>query len=235
MNRCLVFLIALLSSFALNANPQELPKLSLTASATILKPADEFQLKIGVITYGETAQQALAENNQKMNQVFENLTKMGLEEHEYETHQFNINPTYTPAPRDPPPYWKPSINGYEVINTILIHTSKLEMAGTIIDLANQAGANTLSDIRFTLRNSRDYWTEALSAAASNAVADAQTIARATGVSLVRVLSISLNHAQVQSPHLNLAAFAKVADFSTPIEPGDVSIEASVTVVYEIGN
>lgn len=232
MNRYLIFFIALLPACFLNAGTQEVPKLTLTASATILKPADELQLKIGVVTYGETAQAALAENNTKMNQIFENLTKINLSENDYETNQFTINPTYTPVPKDPPPFWKQSINGYEVINTILIHTSQLEMAGTIIDLANQAGANTISDIRFTLSNSRNYWTEALTAAGYNAVSDAQAIARATGVNLVRVLSISLNHTQVRAPYLNLSAFAK-ADVSTPIEPGDVSIEASVTLIYEI--
>lgn len=234
MHRCLILFIALLPAFTLKANTQEVPRLTLTASATILKPADELQLKIGVVTYGETVQEALAENNIKMNQILENLTQIDLSENEYETHQFTINPTYTPVPKDPPPFWKQSINGYEIINTILVHTSQLEMAGTIIDLANGAGANTISDIRFILSNSRNYWTEALTAAGSNAVSDAQALARATGVNLVRVLSISLNHTQVRSPHLNLSAFAK-ADLSTPIEPGDVSIEASVTLIYEIGS
>ncbi|MBX7066276.1 MAG: SIMPL domain-containing protein [Parachlamydiales bacterium] len=225
-------LFALISTFSLFA--QDVPKLTLTASASIPKPADELQLKIGVVTYAETAEAALADNNSRMNRVFDDLMRAGLDRDDYETNQFSINPTYTPTPKDPPPHWKPSINGYEVRNTLQIHTPKLDMAGTIIDLANKAGANSITDIHFGLRNSRNYWTEALSAAGANAVSDAQAIANATGVRLIRVLNISLNHTQVKSPPLNFCA-ARPADFSTPIEAGDVSIEASVTLIYEIGN
>ncbi|MBF8262935.1 MAG: putative periplasmic immunogenic protein [Parachlamydiales bacterium] len=212
---------------------QDVPKLHLSASATIWKPSDELQLKIGVITLGETAEGALAENSGKMRKILASLEMVGFDKNDYETSQFSINPTYTPYPQNPPPHWRPSINGYEVTNSILIHTPKLDMAGQVIDLANQAGANSITDIRFGLRHSRDYWTEALTAAGTNAISDAQAIARATGVQLIRVLSITLNHTQVRSPQINLPCMAKVGDASPPIEPGEVSIEANVTLVYEI--
>jgi uncharacterized protein YggE len=143
---------------------QDISKLTLSASASISKPADELQMKIGVITYGLTAEEALQENSSKMRAALVNLELSGLTSDDYETNQFSIKPTYTPWPANPPPDWRQMINGYEVMNSILIHTRKLEMAGKIIDLANQAGANSINDIRFTLHSVRDHWTEALSAA-----------------------------------------------------------------------
>lgn len=229
---CLI--TVLLPIVSIHAGEQDLPKLTLSATATISKPADELQMKIGVVTLALTAEEALAENSAKMRTILANLEKAGLNKNDYETSQFSINPTYSPCPKDPPPHWRPSINGYEVTNTVLIHTGKLEMAGEVIDLANQAGANSITDIRFGLHSTREYWTEALEAAGANAVADAHAIARATGVQLIRILSISLNHTQVRSPQLNLASFAKAAGPSAPpIEPGDVLIEANVSLVYEI--
>lgn len=212
---------------------EDVPKLTLSATATIWKPSDELQLKIGVITLGDTAQEALAENSGKMMEMIAGLQMAGLTKNDYETNQFSIKPTYTPCPQNPQPNWRPSINGYEVSNSILVHTPKLDMAGKIIDLTNQAGANSITDIRFGLHSSRDYWTEALTAAALNAVSDAQAIAQATGVRLVRVLSITLNHTQVRSPNLDSASFMKVGKAAPPIEPGEVSIEANVSLVYEI--
>jgi len=230
-----IFLSAAMTLFA---SGHDVPKLTLSASATIWKPADELQMKIGVVTLGRNAEAALAENSGKMRAIIAHIEAAGMNKDDYETNQFSINPTYTPCPKDPPPSWRPSINGYEVTNTLLIHTDKLDMAGKIIDLANQAGANSITDIRFGLRSSRDYWTEALTAAGANAVNDAEAIARATGVRLVRVLSISLNHTHVRAPHLNLACLAKSAgghEAAPPIEPGEVSIEANVSLVYEIGS
>lgn len=228
-----IFLTALLPFLPVDAINQDIPTLTLSASATIMKPSDELQLKIGVVTLGATAEQALAENSFKMQGVVANLETISLTKGDYETSHFSINPTYTPYPKNPPENWKPSINGYEVTNTILIHTPKLDMAGKIIDMANRAGANSITDIKFGLRNSREYWTEALAAAGSNAVKDAKAIAGATGVQLGRVLSITLNHTQVSSPHLNIASLAKAIDATPPIEPGEVSITANVTLIYEI--
>ena len=227
MKLLVFFVSALISVHAL-----DVPTLSLSASATIWKPSDELQLKIGVVTLGVSAQEALAENSSKMRGVIQNLEVIGLSGDDYETSNFSINPTYTPCPKDPPPSWRQTINGYEVTNTILIRTPKLDLAGSIIDSANKAGANSITDIRFGLRHARDHWSEALTQAGLNAVSDAQAIARATGVRLVRVRSITLNSTQVHSPQLNLAGMAKCAQ-STPIEPGEVSITANVTLLYEI--
>jgi uncharacterized protein YggE len=226
---CLLFLVCAL--FTLEAS-QEVSKLTLNATATVWKPSDELQLKIGIVTLGETAGDALAENSAKMNAVLIELQRIGLTRDEYETHQFSIQPTYTPAPLHPPANWKPSINGYEVTNTLLVRTAQLDLAGRIIDAANAAGSNQISDIRFGLKNSREYWSEALTAAGRNAVRDAEAIAAATGVRLVRVLSISLNNTQVQGREIGMMCMARGAA-ATPIEAGDVSITANVSVVYEI--
>jgi hypothetical protein len=210
----------------------DIPTLTLSANAAIHKPSDELQMKIGVVTLATTAESALFENSTKMQDVIENLNLTGLTTDDYETSHFSINPTYTPYPLNPPLDWKPSINGYEVTNTILIHTPKLNLAGKIIDVAHRSGANSITEVRFALRNPRDYWTEALTAAGANAVKDAQAIASATGVRLVRVRSISLNHTHVSAPQLNIACIDSRGS-APPIEPGEVSITANVTLVYEI--
>ena len=235
MKLLMLVVFAFFSFVSLNAFPQDVPKLTLSSSAKIQKPADELQLKIGVITRSVTAEEALEENSFKMRNVIDNLEAAGFNKDDYETSQFSINPTYTPYPKNPPTDWRQTINGYEVTNSILIHTDKLDMAGKIIDLSNKAGANSITDVKFGLRYARDYWTEALEAAGSNAIKDAKAIAKATGVQLVRVLSISLNNTQVRSPQVNLECFAKAgaSEMAPPIEPGEVSIEANISLVYEI--
>ncbi len=234
MIRFLSFCFVFLTGISVHASNQDVPKLQLSASASISKPADELHMKIGVITLGDTAEEALKENSRKMQDVITSIRTAGLNQDDYETSHFSINPTYSPYPQNPSPNWKQSIIGYEVTNSILVHTAQLDIAGKIIDLANRAGANSISDIRFGLHSSRTYWTEALSAAGANAVSDAQAIADATGVQLVRVLSISLNHTQVHSPQLSLPSMARMGgDAAPPIEPGEVTIEANVTLVYEI--
>lgn len=230
---CVILLLMSLSAVSY-ASHCEVPTLKLSAQATLSKPSDELQLKIGVINLGETAETALAENSIKMNAVIASLEAAGLCKKDYETGKFSIHPTYTPYPQNPPPDWKPSINGYEVSNSINIHTEKLDMAGKLLDVANKAGANSISDISFGLHNPRMYWTEALGAATTNAISDAQAISASAGVHLVRVLSISLDNLKVVSPQVSAKFLAKgVSADAPPIEPGEVTITATVTLVYEI--
>lgn len=235
MKLLIVTISALFSIVSLDACIQESPKLTLSSSAVIRKSADELQFKIGVITHAVTAEEAVQENSFKMRNIIDKLEEAGLNKNDYETSQFSINPNYTPYPNDPPPNWRQTINGYEVNNSILVHINKFDIAGKLIDLSNKAGANSITDLKFGLRNPRDYWSEALTAAGANAVKDAQSIAEATGVKLVRVLSISLDNMQTRSPKINLDWCCKNAASGSipPIEAGEISIEANITMVYEI--
>lgn len=210
-----------------------IPTITLSAQGTLHKPADELQMNIGVITFKDTANEALLENSQKMDAIIESLTAAGLTIKDYETGHFSISPTYTTYPKNPPPDWKQSINGYEVSNSIFIHTSLIDSAGKIIDAANQAGANNINAISFVLHDQRIYWNEAISLAVENAIIDAQTIAKAANLKLVRILSIALDGNHNVSPRGGFSG--KLANYSSApaIEAGDVAITANVTITYEI--
>jgi uncharacterized protein YggE len=213
---------------------EDVPKLTLTGQATLQKPADELNLSIGVVNRSANAQDALTQNSVKMQAVIDALEALGLTKADYQTGHFSITPTYTPYPKNPPPDWRAAIDGYEVNNSILIKTDKLGMAGQIIDTAIRAGANDIQNIHFSIRDLRKYWDEALAAATQNAFADAKVIADAAGVKIRRVLSIALNNTQLLLPKISSAYLRTAAAESVPpVEPGDVNIQASVTVVFEI--
>lgn len=222
---------------AKNGNGQrEVPKLSLSAEASIKKPADQLRMNIGVVTIGNTAEEALSENSIRMEAVIKGLKDAGLTKGDYETGQFSITPTYTPYPKNPPPDWRASINGYEVRNTLLIHTAAIDSAGKLIDVANQAGANTIDNIHFAISDPRLYSDEAVSTAIAYAVHDAEVIAREANVKLVQILSINTDHnIAVPQPHNLYAAKAMMSEYAPPIEAGDVALTARVSLTYEISS
>ncbi|MFQ5752731.1 MAG: SIMPL domain-containing protein, partial [bacterium] len=79
-----------------------------------------------------------------------------------------------------------------------------------------------------------YRPDIIVAATQNAMTDAQILSKAANVGIVKVLKISLDDAQVFSPVRKDRFYAEsmVAE-GVPIEAGDVQINGSVTVVYEI--
>ncbi len=212
------------------------PVLTVRGAAQLEKPADQLRIRVGVVTESDEAPTALRENSRQMNDVIDALKRTGLTDKEYQTSQFQIQPVYTRRPRQAPVDWKARIIGYRVSNSLNVKTKKLDLAGELIQAANEAGANSIDSISFGLADPRTHRSEAIRVATANAIADATTLAAAAGLRLVRVLSITLDQAAAPRPipiQRMSAGMAMAEAAPPPIQPGDVTVHASVTVQYEI--
>ena len=132
------------------------------------------------------------------------------------------------------------ITGFRVTNQVVIKTKKMDMAGPFIGTAGEAGANSVNYVQFDIADPRKHRAEAITQAAHNARADAAVLAEASGVRLMRVLSITLDNAGWQPirPQYEMArapTTAGAAVAAAPLQPGDVTIRAGVTIVYEIAS
>lgn len=212
------------------------PQLVVRGEGILFKPADQLQITLGVVTQDVDPQKALTMNNEQMTHLIDSVSKVGLSRSEYQTGQFYIQPIYTQPPRDIPPDWHQKISHYEVSNNLQIKTQHLDLAGQLISAAAQAGANKISDIQFTVQDPRLYHAEAIEVAAKNAMSDAAVLAKATGVSIVGVRSVVLDHNQSRPfPMMAKANFDSYGGESTPIEAGDVEVRAAVDIVFEISS
>ncbi len=226
--------VLLLSCASCSAETPFFPKLVVSGSAVLHKPADSLGLNISVITQADSAEKALSENNDKIQQVISSLQMAGLEKGEYHTNQFSIQPIHSTPPRTIPPDWKSQIVGYEVTNSVQVQTQKLELAPVVIDAAGQAGANQIANITFGIKDTNSYRTEAISQATANAIKDAEALAQAANIQLIRILDIKLDQPQVfPRPGPNMLYMAKM-DNAPFIEAPDVDVTANVSVTFEIG-
>lgn len=233
MKKLPFLLSALLISAECVAVAPVTPKLVVSGQTVLHKNADLVSLTIGVLSQKETAQEAIVDNNVRVQQLVTNLRALGLEKGEYFTGQFSIQPIYSPAPRNPPADWKPTIIAYEVNNSLSIKTTKLEYTGAIIDCAGKAGVDQISNIVFSLADPQMYRAEAITQAAQNALRDADALATVTGVKIVRVLDIVLEQPTIQPrPGLHLYKMAQ-AESAPFIEAPDVDVRAHVSVTFEI--
>ena len=215
---------------------ETIPMLTVTGEAALEKPADQLHISLAVVSNNPEAAKAVSENSRKMNRVIDALKRLGLTEKEYETGHFSITPRYQPRPRNSGNDWKPQIIGYTVENSLNIKTTQLSLIGDIIEDGVDAGANSVSSISFDLADRRKHRAEAIREATMNARADAEALAQAAGVKLVRVLSVNLDGARSPSPMpMEKVFMARGAADSAPppIQPGDVTVRANVTLVYEI--
>lgn len=212
-------------------------ELTVRGRAVLQVPADRMQMRIGVVVSAETAEKALQMNAQKMTLLRKALEAGGLSQSEYQTGQFQIQPNWSKRPLKSSGDGHPEIVGYTVTNVLQLKTAKIDLAGRLIESAASAGGNRIDAITFGLADPRSYRARAIAAATENAAADARSLAEAAGARLGRIVNLRLDDA-VAAPRRfaqvrMMEAGGSAAGPEVDIIPGDVAVEAGVTVVYQL--
>lgn len=187
-----------------------------------------------VETTGATAQEAGQANADLMERVIQALIQVGVGRQDIQTSGYSLFPEYAPQPR---PVVEPSrIRGYRVMNQVSVRTRQLGQVGRLIDAGLAAGANRLHGVGFEVTDSRAAEAQALQRAIGAARAAAETMAQALGVQLGPVLEASTNAEPVRPFLRQMArdgAMTMEAQAVTPVEPGEQTVHAFASVVFEI--
>jgi uncharacterized protein len=211
------------------SSAETVPQLQVRGEAELQVPADQLQLSIGVITQAETAQAALDRNSAGMQKVEQALRELGIGQQEYRTGHFGIQPQWSIQPR---PNRRPEIIGFTVTNSFTVTTTRLELAGRLIEAAVQAGANSIGDLLFGLADPKTHRAEAIRQATSHARAEAQILAAAAMINLGDILFITVDQPAVHPQRLQAVRFEAMAG-EPPLAPGEVTIRAEVAISFRI--
>jgi uncharacterized protein YggE len=228
---CVAFLV--MSSAEAMAQPASgvEPRL-LTVSGTGEAKAvpDQATISAGVVSEAKAAGDALAANSRAMNAVFATLKRFGIPDKSIQTSSFSVSPQYPDYDAKQPR----RIIGYQVSNTVTVTVDDLSKLGPALDALVSSGANSLGDIAFSVRDQKPLLAQAREAAVKDAVAKAETLARAAGVSLGPIVSIGEEGAAPPvRPMYRMAMAAAPAAAPPPVAAGEESLTANVTVSWEI--
>jgi uncharacterized protein len=183
------------------------------------------QVQLAVTTENRDLSQAQQENAYVMNQVIESLLELGISRENIKTTTYNISPQYDYVEG------KQLFRGYQVTNAITVKITNIEQVGNVIDVAVQNGANNVSNIQFTVENEQLHYQQALSLALKNALAKAQTIAATIQLQL-DPHPIKIVEEVREEPVVYRTFAAKEMTGSTPIEQGQITINATVKVQFQ---
>lgn len=209
--------------------------LSVRGEAVLMVEPDQVSVSIGVVSEAKKVKIALRENSQKMQAAIDLLASLGFTEDDYQSQNFSIHPNWSSRPTNSSHY-KREIIGYTINNSLRLSTTRLEDIGDIIAAVAGAGVNQVQSIYFDLKNPRQYREQAIRAASNNAKADANALAKANGVRLIKVYSMNLDNASAsisQIPKAVMMESRAMADSAPPIQAGDIAVRASVSIVYKI--
>lgn len=213
--------------------------LSLSAQGQSFSVPDLGVFSAGVTGSGKTAGAALAANSAKMNNVIAALKKAGIADKDIQTSNLSLNPVYADMSNqrntDPLEQQVPPIIGYQVYNQVTVKQRKLDRFGSTIDALVAAGANQVNGPSFQMNDPDAAADEARADAIKKAIARAQIYASASGLRVIRVLTITEGGGYSPQPPV-LYARAAMADMAapTPVSAGEVQSGASVSVTFELG-
>lgn len=206
------------------------PVVELTVNEIVHSAPDVAQIGAGVTTRAPTAQEAVRQNAQAMEQVIAKLRELGIASRDIQTSNFNLNPQYDYDRNG----GARTFVGYDVNNQVQVKLRDLERAGEVLDALVSAGANNIYGPNFMLEADEAAKREARTKAYQSGQAMAQEYARMAGYSGVRLLEISETFQSYgPQPVMMRASAEAAADAGTQIEPGEVGTGVTVTVKYEM--
>jgi hypothetical protein len=170
-----------------------------------------------------------------MNTVVDALAAAGVPRDQMKTTDYTITPVY----QDNNGILSGTVKTYQVTNTLQVTLKDTNVTGQIIDTAVTAGANKVNSIQFMLSDEQAQVlrSQALSKAITNARADANAVAAALNVTITgtQEADISQGYTPVVYSNYDTLALssAKAAAAPTPIQSGDITVSAQVSVTYTI--
>lgn len=199
--------------------------ITVNGNGEITARPDLAELQIEVVTESADVSVAQTENATLTNRVIQALLQLRIAREDIQTAFFNVNPQYDYIEG------KQTFRGYEVRNAISVKVRDIHKVGLVIDTAIKNGANRISSLQFKIEDEAAYYGKALALAIRNA--NGKAIAIATTLDLAyfpQPIEVVEESAGGQI-YLKVATFSQDAA-ATPIEPGLITIRATVQVKYQ---
>ncbi len=219
---------------------------TVSAEGKITARPDIAYVSLSVVSLGETVAEVNLDNTEKMNRIIDTMKKLGVEEKDIKTTQYNLWPRYNNQ-RKPviqtnqiQEVQQPEIIGYELRQSVEIKIRDLSTVDQVIDQGTKTGANQVGSLRFDIDDSSELKMQAREIAFDKAKEKAQQMAAAAGVTLGDVITFSEGGGYSPYPQARgMANFAMEMDegmaisAAPAIEPGSQEMQIIVNVTYEI--
>jgi uncharacterized protein YggE len=205
------------------------PMIVTTGDAVVRRAPDRAFLVAAVETRAKDPKEAQSQNAKAMTAVQARVTGSGIPKDAVRTLGYNIQQEFDFVNGRRVP------RGYLARNAVEVRVDALDQLGELLDAVVQAGATSISGVRFDLRDRAGAEREALRLAVADARARAEAAASGVGRTIDRVLRIDDTRREPPRP-MQMAMIARdvaPADVATPVEAGEIEIHAQATLTVSI--
>ena len=224
--------LALVVTLGCGKNQTRTTKVTVAGEATTKVEPDAAVIVLSVVTQNAQAITAQQENARKSEAVINAIKNTAGPNAEIKTSDYALQPQY-----DYRYNRLPKIVGYDARNSVIVTIADLKNVGAAIDAASSAGANSVDNVSFILRQTSPARGQALSDATHQAMNKAQSIAQALGGRVLRVVeeneSATITGDRVMEYEATLGNNGDLRKNTTPITSGQLNIKSNVQLIVEI--
>jgi uncharacterized protein len=229
-----LFLLAILLSVPAAAQTKEaqsVPVVVTTGEGIVQAVPDRALVNITAESRASNPRDAQRRNTEAMKPVLDKLRSAGIPADAIRTTHYDLQQEWDFVNN------KRVSRGYVARNTVEVRVDNLEKLGELLDVAVTAGATSVGDIRFELKERAKLEREALRLAVADARARADAAAAGSGQSIARVMRIEehgvVTPPQPPMPMMRMSAAREEAQADVPIAAGQMELRARVTLTCEL--
>ena len=221
------WIVAVVMALSLCASAET--TISVNGEGTALVAADTAFITLGVSTQDRDVRKAQEDVNRTIAAIREALIESGVPKDDINTDRINIYGIYGQDQ-----YGEEKVTSYRASSSLAIRTDDMDSIGRIIDIAFDAGANTLSEITFSAKDTLDARSTALAGAVNDARQKAEVLAAAAGLTITGISSITEGYTNNWDSGVNsFMREEKAADAAgqTVVQAAKLRVTSSVTLVF----
>lgn len=193
-------------------------QVTVTGNGSTTAVPDRLDFSFSVDSRAATARAAISRNGAAAARIVAALRAAGIAERDLQTQAVSVSPEVENR----------RVLDYVASTTVAAKIRDFDSAGTVLDAATKAGATGIDGPNLVVSRTKALYRVALARAVADARTKAAALARASGRSLGRILSVD-EAGSAPTPLESATARGPAAK----IEPGTQEIDASVTVSFAL--
>lgn len=216
----------------------QLRTISVSGEGEVKIAPDMAIVSVGVEFDALSANEAMDMASQATSAILLELVALKIDAKDIQSGSIRLSPRYAQNLLGGIDFSK--IEGYVAANEVTVKVRDLNELGALLSSVIGKGANRLNGVSFALQDPNEATDQARIQAVTEAHRRAMLYAQAAGVTLGDLMQLSdTGYAQAPmfrvEPMIEMSSGASDPQYDVPVAPGELTIAASVSVVYEIQN
>jgi len=185
-------------------------------------------VNLGVKTEASTVDQVTKNNTEKINAIIQAIKDLGIDEKDIQTTNYNLSPLYN---------WT-EVNGrvfegYVLNQNISVKIKDFTKIGDVLAQSTSKGANQVDNLQFTIDNPEELRNQAKAKAIEQAKANAESLAKASGIRLGELINIYETYDSPVSYKMAEGMGGSDMIITPNIQPGQQEIVVTINLTYRI--